>query len=87
MSGIKWRQYYRLSAEKGEVTLSFVILWIYHEQSRNLRVTAEMFKSLLAEICHFNTIWLSRKWPPLVHDKVVAYGKNQENKLNLNWLT
>ena len=46
-----------------------------------------MFKSLLAEICHFNTIWLSRKWPLLVHEKVVAYEKNQENKLNLNWLT
>ena len=29
---------------------------------------------------------LSRKRPPLLHDKVVAYGKNQ-NKPKLEWLT
>ena len=31
-----------------------------------------MWKSLYSQ--------LSRKWPPLVHGKVVAYQKNQQNK-------
>ena len=30
---------------------------------------------------------LSRKWPSLAHNKVVVYGKNQEKKLELTWLT
>ena len=29
---------------------------------------------------------LSLKRPTLVHDKEVAYGKNQQNKLKLDWL-
>ena len=54
------------------------------------RVTAEMFKSLLAEICNFNTVnyfvsdhpWCTTKWS-------LNYGRcssteNQENKLKLN---
>ena len=30
---------------------------------------------------------LSRKRPPLGHDKVVAYGKDQQNKLNTGLIT
>ena len=43
-------------------------------------------------ICKYVHSQLSRKWPPLVHDKVVAYGRwssmgKIKKKLKLNWLT